>query len=107
MQIYSETAIRDLDGLKLDFLSQPESSKDGKSITLRAESGDYIIYFIWSVLNLGDIKYILAVGCNQREQNAKDCVVIAGFGANDGVKTFSCAAKKLNISLPKDWQVLV
>lgn len=106
MIVYSPTAIRDLNGLKLDCLSQPVYSQGNKVVTFRAESGTFVLHFLWSVVNpLIDptIKFAFGVGCSEREQNSKDCVIVAGFEAADDVKTFVAAARKLGIIIPADW----
>ena len=110
MQIYSPTAIKDLNGLVLTCLSQPLYSGDNKSVSFRAEAGNFIMYFLWSVVSqLVNVKvrYALSVGCSEREQLAKECVVVAGFEREDNVKTFVAAAKTLGIVIPKDWDCLV
>lgn len=106
MKIYSPTAVRDLNGLKLDCLSQPTYSQGNKVVTFRGESANYILYFLWSVVSpLIDptLKFAFGVGCAEREQNAKDCVIVVGFEPEDGVKTFVAAAQKLGIVIPPDW----
>lgn len=106
MIVYSPTAIRDLNGLKLEILGQPMYSQGNKVVTFRAESGNFILYFLWSVVSTlidSKIKFAFGVGCGEREQNAKDCVIVAGFEPEDEVKTFVAAAQKLGIILPSNW----
>ena len=110
MQIYSPTAIKDLKGFKLDCLSQPLYASDNKSVSFRAEAGNFVVYFGWSVVSQlidAKVRYALSVGCSEREQLAKDLIVVAGFEREDNVKTFVAAAQKLGIIIPKDWECLV
>lgn len=107
MKIYNESLIAELMGLKLDILSQPDITR--VSTNFRAEAGDLILYFYW--INTGGIDGILysfGVGVSERETLAKTNAVVAiGFTADDKVGDFFTALKALNISVPKDYTVLV
>ncbi len=81
-------------------------SQGNKVVTFRAESDNFVLYFLWSVVSpLIDpaIKFAFGVGCAEREHYAKDCVVVAGFEPEDEVKTFVMAAQKLGIIIPASW----
>lgn len=106
MKAYSPSALRDLNGLKLDCLSQPIYSQGNKSVSFRGESKNFILYFLWAVINpLIDptVKFAFGVGCSEREQHSKDCIIVAGFEESDNIKTFIQAAQSLGVIIPANW----
>lgn len=111
MKVFNEPLIAELMGLKLDVLSQPDITAN--SINFRAEAGNLILFFYWILVGgtiggADNIQYSLGIGASERDILAKTNAVVAiGFTVDDKVPDFLTALRALNITIPKDYQVLV
>ena len=107
MKIFHEPLVVQLNGLKLDCLSQPEFTNI--SVNFRAESDGFIIYIYWIPMKGVDgLDYTLGIGIDERESLAKrEAVAVVGFYPDDKVPDFFTALKALKVEIPKDYIVLV
>lgn len=107
MKVYNETLAVQLNGLKLDCLSQPDFTKT--SVNFRAEAGDLILYLYWINMNgIEGITFTLGLGIGEREFEAKSYAeAVVGFTPDDKVYDFMTAMRALKVTVPADYQVLV